>query len=553
MLASVFTDAGISHIVISPGSRNAPLTVTFAALPQFECFTIVDERSAGFFALGMAQKLGKPVALMCTSGSAMLNYAPAVSEAYYQGVPLMVVSADRPMEWIDQADGQTIRQNGALDNFVRYSCQLPAELYVADDEWYANRTLNEAVYHLTGKTPGPVHLNIPFREPLYGKSDVKPAPQRLIRPLTAETKLGSEAVELLAGEINSHSKVMILLGQYPDSNNKEFLEELEQLLWRKRVVLLNESLSNLRSNYVINCIDSVVSTITDDEADDFRPELLITFDGAVVTKMVKNFLRKSPGLKHWHIGFGDGYVDTYQHLTRVIPVAPHTFLSQIVSSVQITEEDYSGRWAERYKRSEKMHAGFMQNLAWSDMKAFEIIGRHLPKDRILHLSNSSPVRYAQLFDPFYRIETYCNRGTSGIDGCTSTAVGMATVTDTPVLLITGDLSFLYDSNGLWNKYIKPSFRIIVINNGGGGIFRFISGEGAASEMDDYFVAKHQNRMFHIAMMYGFDYLEASDAESLKNNLGSFFESSQKPVILEISTSSEVSGDVLKSYFKNLKI
>lgn len=553
LLASMFQEAGIHHIVISPGSRNAPLTVTFAALPQFECYTVVDERSAGFFALGIAQQLREPVAVMCTSGSALLNYAPAVSEAYYQGVPLLVVSADRPQEWIGQADGQTIRQQGVLDNFVKYSCQLPAEIGGKDDEWYANRMVNEALYNLKYRVPGPVHINIPFKEPLYGKKSYVADNQRMIRPVFTMNTISDEDEKMLAFEMGEHPKVMILLGQYADFGNDKLISALVDLVWLPQVVILNESLSNISIKGAVNSIDSVVSTLSDDEIEDFRPTLLVTFDGAVVSKMVKNFLRGCKNLEHWHIGVDDKYVDTYQHLTRVVQSPPHLVLSQICSYIMPMKSSFADIWKERSKRSELKRREYLQGVPWSDMKAFEIIGNHLPDNIILHISNSSPVRYAQLFDQFYGVETYCNRGTSGIDGCTSTAVGAALVTEKPVLLITGDLSFLYDSNGLWNRYLKPSFRVIVINNGGGGIFRFISGEGAANEMDNYFVAKHQNKMYHIAMMYGFNYLEATDVVSLEEHLKNFFNESQHSVLLEVTTSSELSADILKAYFKNLKI
>jgi len=269
--------------------------------------------------------------------------------------------------------------------------------------------------------------------------------------------------------------------------------------------------------------------------------------------MVKTFLRGCKNIEHWHLGIDNKYVDTYKNLTRVILAPPEVVLNQIGGFVLPNSGNFSKLWTQRQQRSSLRHQEYIGRVPWSDMKAFEIIGNHLPNDTILHISNSSPVRYAQLFDRFYGIETYCNRGTSGIDGCTSTAVGFAHAADKPVLLITGDLSFLYDSNGLWNRFIKPSFRIIVINNGGGGIFRFISGDGAANEMDDFFVAKHQNRMYHIAMMFGFDYFEADDEAALTNVLGNFFDKRERPAILEVSTSSEVSATVLKEYFKNLKI
>ena len=552
LLMEVCLHAGLKHVVISPGSRNAPMTLSFAAMSQFKCYSVVDERSAGFFALGLAQQLHEPVALVCTSGSALLNYAPAISEAYYQSVPLMVLSADRPAEWIDQADGQTIRQLGVFSNFIKYACQLPAEIEAADDEWYANRLLNEAFYHVRHLVSGPVHINIPFREPLYGRQAFVPSSPRLIAPLLGNGALTPEAIGVLANEWQQHERVMILVGQHNTSIGAQLASYLAAFAQMPQVAILKESLSNMVIPGAFDCIDAMVSTIGEAELDEFRPTLLITFDGAVVSKMVKGFLRGCKNLAHWHISPVNQHLDTYRHLSRGIETSPLSFFEQVKDHFSAKDSPYRHLWNKRRLRSQSRHNQYLESTGWCDLKAFEIMGEQIPANWQLHLSNSSPIRYAQLFEPFYRVDTYCNRGTSGIDGCTSTAVGACVANDRPVLLMTGDLSFLYDSNALWNKYLSPKLRIIVINNGGGDIFRFISGEGAKDEMDEFFVAAHQQPMAHLAMMFGLDYLVADSEASLKSQLPLFFAESQRPVMLEVKTFDSANAAVLKSYFKNLK-
>ncbi len=302
----------------------------------------------------------------------------------------------------------------------------------------------------------------------------------------------------------------------------------------------------------MDCIDSIVSTIHEAEADLFRPTLLLTFDGAVVSKMVKSFLRGCSNLSHWHISTAYHHLDTYRHLSRAIATTPLMFLEQTKNLFVSKESTFGAGWRKRQFQSRTLHNQYMEKIGWSDLKVFSVIGNSIPDHWQLHLSNSSPIRYAQLFSSFYRVETYCNRGTSGIDGCTSTAVGACVASDRPVVLITGDLSFLYDSNALWNKYLSSKLRIILINNGGGDIFRFISGEGAKDEMDEYFVASHHQPVSHLAAMFGLDYYVSDNQLSLNDVLPVFFADSQHPAILEIQTFASENAQILKSYFKNLK-
>lgn len=547
MLANLCVASGVRHAVISPGSRNAPLTIAFSALPEMKCYSVVDERSAGFFALGLAQQIQQPVALICTSGSALLNYAPAVAEAYYQGIPLLVLSADRPVEWIDQADGQTIRQQGVLVNFVKFSATLPAAIHLPDEEWHVNRLVHEALFHTRYRVPGPVHLNIPLREPLYGQTIDRPKAFRRIEAIQSEYRIDPVSLAGLLREWSSFRRVLILAGQQPQ--NIELSALLNRLAAMDQVVVLNESLSNLNLSHGFNCIDRLVATITTEEVLLFQPELLITFDGAVVSKMVKSFLRNNPPQNHWHISPVNHHLDTYQHLTQWIESDAVSFFRQAL--FEAATSDYRLVWQKRADRNGALHNRFMETAPWSDLKAYDELQQHLPGHIQLHVANSAPIRYVQLFEAFHGFEMYCNRGTSGIDGSSSTAAGAAAGTSRQVVLITGDLSFLYDSNALWNNYLPASFRIVVVNNGGGGIFRFIPGPSDTNAFETFFEASHRLHMQPLAQMFGFGYHQASDGEALKRALPDFFASSDRPQILEIQTPAQENAVVLKSYFKQL--
>lgn len=547
-LTDICLAEGLREVVISPGSRNAPLTLTFAANPAFECFSIVDERSAGFFALGMAQQTGRPVALVCTSGSALLNYTPAIAEAYYQNIPLVVISADRPMEWIDQADGQTIRQNGTLDNIVKYSCQLPTSK--KSDNWYVNRIVSEAFYHCRYRQPGPVHINVPLDEPLYGKTVHPEEKQRLIKQVTSSGSIPKMEMDKLCEEWNQRHGILIVAGmQKPNSRLQKVLNTISEM---DQVVVMTETTSNIQGINFISGIDKVVSTIREEEAHFFKPSLIITIDGAVVSKMLKQFLRDYRAKEHWHISPVNRHLDTYQQLTTSIEADPVDFFEQLLPSIQSTKSRYRTTWVNRAERSEKHHLEFVEKSGWNDFAAFKHIANNIPDDWQLQWGNSSAIRYAQLFKEFYKPESYCNRGTSGIDGSVSTAVGAAYISQKPTLLVVGDLSFIYDSNGLWNNYLRSELRIIVINNGGGGIFRFIPGPSDTEELETFFEASHELNVKPVAEMYGLNYLYADDEESLERNLSLLFGYSNKPMILEVKTPAKENAGVLKSYFKRLK-
>ncbi|MFT3738827.1 MAG: 2-succinyl-5-enolpyruvyl-6-hydroxy-3-cyclohexene-1-carboxylic-acid synthase [Breznakibacter sp.] len=465
VLLDVCQAEGLTNVVISPGSRNAPLIISFASTEGFRCYPVVDERSAAYFALGMAQQTQKPVALVCTSGTAVLNYAPAIAEAYYQHVPLVVITADRPKEWVNQADGQTIDQSGVFRNFIRYSCDLPAELHTPDDEWYASRQVAEAFVACRRGLPGPVHINVPLREPLYGRTVHQGKKSISIKHYSGETRLSENTLHELSERWNSTDRILILCGMM--NPNPKLYEVLNRLSAKENVAVLTETLSNCHGNGFVRCIDRVVNSIREEELPLFRPDLLVTLDGPVLSKMIKSLIRQYPPKEHWHLSKGGEVVDTYRQLTRVVEGDAADVLVQLETLVSDKKARYRDTWLKRAEKVVPLHLDYLKNIPWCDLKAFDTIFAHLPKPLKLQLGNSTPVRYAQLFDCFDGVQSYGNRGTSGIDGSVSTAVGAALASNEPTLLIVGDLSFFYDSNALWNRFVSSRLKIVVVNNGGG--------------------------------------------------------------------------------------
>ena len=551
LLAAVLSAKGVKQVVTSPGSRNAPAIVVLNRFPGMQLHSIADERSAGFYALGIAQQLQEPVAVLCTSGSAALNYAPAIAEAYYQKIPLIVITADRPEMWIDQGDGQTIRQRNVFAGYIRKSYHLPAEINHADQKRYFARLVAEAADRAIFPAKGPVHINLPLAEPLYDiewtEEEALPVPPRV---LPSTSSLGKSALEELAELWNQSTGKIIIAGQMtPDADVVHLMSRFAD---DPSVVILSETTSNLPGIDSIACIDRTIEGIKEEEFDILRPQILLSVGGAVVSKKIKALLRNIRPANHWHVSDDpeEFHMDTYGALTLTIPVDTKTFLRQLLDVRVFKESGFRELWSAKSKNRQLLHEKYLAEAPYSDLLVFKQIFEVLPADFQLHLGNSTPVRYAQLFDEASKFTTWSNRGTSGIDGSVSTAAGAAAASNVPVVLITGDIGFFYDSNALWNSGLSYNLRIILINNGGGNIFRVIPGPDRYEELEHFIETRHQHTAEGIAKTFGLDYSTANSADELKPALNHLFRKQhQKAVILEIFTPNKQSAEVLKDYFK----
>ena len=565
---------GLKDVVICPGSRNAPFILSFNRHGAFDCTSIRDERSAGFFALGKIIERGKPVAIVCTSGSAALNFAPAISEAYYQRLPLIVITADRPRAWTGQGDGQTINQSDIYRNHIRAFYELNGDAEDEDALWYNSRCVCEGYAIATCKDTGPVHFNVPMKEPLYGEAEPGADNPKIFVASKRGFYLEKNALNKFEKIYSSASKVMILAGQsapginicepspydlqYPQpatqsAPNASLVESIKKMAAFSNTIVLTESTSNIHHDDFIENIDRCITTMLPEECASFMPELLITVGGAVVSKRIKALLRKYKPGHHWNIDPYDACMDTYQSLTNAVFMAPDSFFDALQVEHTTIKSDYKQKWLDRKQEFEMMHHSFIKEAAYSDFFVFEKIMKSIPAKTYLHLSNSSPVRYAQLFDNKHIAFSWSNRGTSGIDGCTSTAAGAAAASpEKQFLLITGDIAFYYDINALWTENKMDNLKIILINNGGGGIFRIISGEAAGPEMHRFFETAQQRTASDIAAAYGWDYLSANNPASLANSLTYFFDTNRKKIILEIITPADKNTEVLQQYWNYLK-
>lgn len=484
-LLSLMEQHGVTDVVLSPGSRNMPLAQSFAAHPSFTCHAVTDERSAGFFAIGLALNKKRPTAVCVTSGSALLNLASAVSEAYYQQMPLLVISADRPAAWIGQMDGQTISQTGVFGTLVRKEVSLP-EPANETDIWHCNRLINDALLELNHHVGGPVHINVPISEPFFDCSATEIEPERVIRRKMPHMN------DWLAGK-----NTLIIVGQL----QKTEAERIRPELIRLNCPIICEHISNLGSHP--NFISNADLILNSTDAEQFTPDLVVYLGGHIVSKRVKNFIRAAKPRQCWRVDAEGACTDTFQCVTQIIEMQPTDFL-RMPTPIECN-------WLKTWQKASATVDVEMQKLDFGHTP-FGIVKRALeqiPPQSALVLANSSMVRYAQLFSLNADVEVLCNRGVNGIDGTLSTAVGYASANpDRKVFVLIGDLSFFYDMNALWQTNLPQNLRIVLINNGCGEIFRVLPGLPKNADTERFVMASHNTSAKGWAESLKIDYQSA---------------------------------------------
>ena len=548
---------GIRQAVVCPGSRNAPIVHNLHECGEMKCWPVTDERSAGFFALGLALASRQPVVVCVTSGSAVLNLAPAVAEAYYQHVPLVVVSADRPQAWIGQLDGQTMPQQGVFGSLVGKSVSLPLHVDDKTERWLCNRLVNEAILASTYPVGQPVHINVPIDEPLF-HFDVEHLPEeRAISLRRADAlALGHEVVRM----IEEAQRPMVVVGQHRCDTQR-----LDRTVCKKGVaylqqqgVWLSERLTDL-SDHTWH-LDEAVAAIGDD--DTYLPDLIVYMGDTVVSKRLKHFLRRAKDAQVIMVA-PDGEVrDVTAHTTQVVVARVEDVLqaaaeradegdtsSKSISSLSSTasREEFRGKWL-----------GLLENVAqtaetyqppFSQMAVVRYLEEQLEDIETpfqVHYANSTAIRLANIYARHF---VWCNRGVNGIDGSVSTAVGFAAASTDMVLCVTGDLSFFYDQNALWNQNLKGNLRIVLLNNGQGAIFNTLPGLNGSKALQQYVGGAHHATARGICEQNDVGYLKASDMEEARMGIVRLLtETTRRPMLLEVFTDASADNAALKGYY-----
>lgn len=535
----------IRHAVISPGSRSALLSVYFERHPNIETTIVVDERCAAYIAMGMAQQLQQPVVLICTSGTAAINYAPALAEAYFQKIPLLVLTADRPAEWIGQSDGQTIYQDNLYGANIKGAFRLPCLPQNDDEIWHFKRQTCEAINLCNTVPKGPVQINIPIAEPFYSEllqeTEQTDACVEMIQSTEAKRTLSDETWCKLTKTLNHCSNILILSGQ--NRTNKSILASLTKLAGKKNYVVLSDILANLNTcQYTLTHIDEVLKHVDDHALAKYKPDLMITFGESVLSKHLKQFIRKLNLANHWHVQEAGNVADVFQSVTQCIFTSPVDFFEKLTDSTLALSEsslEFQKHWQGLENHSLNALRKFKDNHAsFNEFLCVDYVLNTLPDNSVLHLSNSMSVRYANNIGVHKNIEVYSNRGTAGIDGCLSTAVGHSIIDNRFHTLIIGDLAFFYDRNGLWLDRISNRLRIVLLNNQGGGIFNLIDGPRQLPECEKLFLTPHPLSAENTCNDFHIEYQKADNYDSLKTALGNFYMPSNTLRLIEIKTSIE---------------
>lgn len=523
ILTSLMVAHGVRTVVVCPGSRNAPLAHNFASCPEMYCVAATDERSAGFYALGLALASERPVAVCVTSGSALLNLAPAVAEAYYREVPLLVISADRPLAMINQLQGQTLPQAGALGMMVKATMQLP-EPHNEVERWHCNRLVNEAMIKMLLHGGGPVHINVPISEPLYNFAVEELSEERKISMAAASAD--EALLTAIAADFAKARKPLIVVGQMERREWHRAAEAVEKL--ETRAVVLAEKLSD-DSDHQLPALDMLVERMAN--AADYQPDYIIYIGGNMVAKAMRQFLQQTKPRRSIVVSEAGEVADVMMNATDIVEAKPSEMFRALASAVSSDKE--ASAWIESWQRL-KAEAIEQANEAtgnWQNEAIREFFHAIRGKEMNVHVANSLSVRMALKYADRY---LYVNRGVNGIEGSLSTAAGFSIMSACPVTCIIGDLSFFYDANALWNQGLCGNFRILLLNNKCGGIFSKFEQLADSPACDSYVMAKHNATAEGVCMQNNVVYRKAQTDEQIREGISWLIdEKSPRPMLLEV--------------------
>ena len=574
ILTRVLKSHGCRRIVVCPGSRNAPIVHNFNEMEGITCYPVTDERSAGFYAIGLA--LGdpspspSPIAVCVTSGSALLNLHPAVAEAFYQKLPVIFISADRPAEWIGQQDGQTLPQANVFGSLVNRSVNLPV-IGNDDQRWMCEREVNEAVIDCVSRQIGPVHINIQIQEPLY-EFTLRSLPEaRLIEYACPSRYGGIESYDVR--DFLEAKRPMIVIGQdYPTSQLygiKDIAHRAVTLCEPTGLGLYSGEPANRDLSYklLMTNFEEVLAALErkdGEEVEAYKPDFILYVGGCIVSKRLKQFLRSCKDAKVWRVSKNGDAVDTFMHLNRIFEVNPDDLAFRLMDFQQVYHEEVSAfieLW-EKALWSAKRHA-YYHEPPFSSMAAVKYLQQEFLASSLgdnkasrLFYGNSMAIRLACIYARQY---VHCLRGVNGIEGTLSAAAGLSRYlsehrfdTDKAqpkVFCVLGDLSFFYDQNALWNQNLDGSLRIMVLNNGGGAIFGKFKGLKNSSARERLVMAEHQTSAVNACQANDVIYMGADDMKSLKYGIDQLIhQDSNRPMLLEVFTDIDTDNRALEEYF-----
>jgi len=547
---------GVRDVVVSPGSRSTPLAMMIAEHPELTYHINIDERSAAFFALGMAKQTRKPVALLCTSGTAAANYYPAIVEAKISRVPLIVLTADRPHELRDIGAPQTIDQIHLYGKHVKWFVEMSIPDKNEELHYFVRTTAARAVNMSLQAPAGPVHLNFPFREPLIPRLDPSPfgEAKQSVKSTQGKLILSNGEMERICMELENHQKGLIICGVLDEP---EFVQAVLTLSNRLGYPILADPLSQLRSGLhseesIIDNYDSILKDGKHEEK--LFPEVIIRFGAMPISKPLTIFLKKLKNVEHIIVDSGSGWRDPVKMGTQMVHVDEVLFCEGISSRFK---QERTSKWLETWQRLNENTRNIVTQTIEDvqDLDEGRVVlelTKLLPNNSTLFVGNSMPIRDVDTFfhNNQKNIRIMANRGANGIDGVVSSAVGASVYADN-LFLIIGDLSFFHDLNGLLAaKMHHLNITIIVINNNGGGIFSFLPQAGSSKNFENLFGTPIDIEFEYAVKMYGGNYQKVANWDEFQTSITKAVETSGLNVI-EVPTNRDINVQTHRSMWNRV--
>lgn len=533
IIISLLKQYGIRHLVLSPGARNVPFVHSVEEDDFFTCYSVVDERSAGYFALGLAQELGEPVVISCTSSTAACNYWPPVAEAFYQNVPIIVLTSDRDPQMLGNREDQMIDQVGMYDRHVRKSVNLPI-VKDEDDFLYCSRLVNEALLELNHRGSGPVHINVPMK---YYSTSFPCRDLLEVKKIDRICLSDDETVwnEKIDGLLRAR-RILVVCGQ-ASRPSQALCETLQEFTKATGCAVAVEHMSNLSIEGSFNssvCFDT--HYVNDKKFEELLPEIVISFGGNVMSG-IKAMLRRYCGkFDHWLIQEDGEICDLFKSIRNVFECSPEYFFSRVVKRGDVVDGNtgYREQVLGYYSSVE------MPDFSWSNVYAVRSLVSRMRPGSLIHASINSAIRISNFFDLAQDVSFYANIGTYGIDGCLSSFLGQAVASPKRTCyLVIGDLSFFYDMNALRIRHYGANVRIMLLNNHGGEEF-YYNGMWQNDKSDLHTTARHTDTARAWVESRGFKHLTASSVEEFDGQIDEFCSESSTPVFFEVFT--EMSSD-----------
>lgn len=538
IVVTLLKQYGIKDIILSPGGSDIPLIHSIELDEYFTCYSVVDERSAAYFAMGVSQQRNnRPVACICTSGTAVCNYVPGITEAHYQNVPVLAITADKNPYYQDQLETQKICQNHVFEGVIKKSVELPV-IHNEEDEWLCNRLVNEALLSLTHHGTGPVQINIP----IVGPTNIYDCPQL---PIERKMQFLHEPFIDWREYANylKNKKIMVVVGQNCIFSDED-VANFDLFFEKYDCIFSTENLSNVKCRGAINTYP-ITEMRPQASLKHLMPDVVISIGNNLAAYNLKPFLRKNyKRIENWMVSENGEVRDAYKCLTNIFECPVSSFFRNIIanSNLETASKDYYTLWK---KEKEKI---LLPDFEFSNFYVAQKLSQVIPEKSILHTAILNSTRIMQFFELADGVRVYSNVGALGIDGCFSTFAGQAAVCKELAFLVIGDLSFFYDMNAAGLSSLGKNVRVILLNNGGGSEFQFFMGKKNIPTLDTYICAEHEKVAAGWIWSLGYEYYSAASKEEFDAVIEKFGKPSDKPLFLEVFTDMEEDADRTNSMY-----